>query len=96
MRQLLGWRRVLGAALAWAVAVTIAAGASGAPADDPRAERDRVRRQAAEVAAQVNALQGSQADVGAALATLAANVAAEEARLIDAQRAAQEAAAAAA
>ena len=47
------------------------------------------------MAAQVDALRGSQADVSAALVTLAANVAAEEARLVDAQRAAQQAAAAA-
>ncbi len=96
MRQLLAWRRLSGAALALVLVVTVAASASGAPNDDPRAERDRVRRQAAEVAAQVNALQGNQADVSAALGTLAANVAAEEAKLADAKRAAQEAATAAA
>ena len=100
MRQLVRGRRLrrlVGVTAAAACALTMAiGGASGAPTDDPRAERDRVRRQAAEVAAQVDALQGSQAEVSAALATLAANVAAEEARLADAQRAAEQAAAAAA
>jgi hypothetical protein len=71
-------------------AAPVAGGAANAPAD-PRSERDRVRREAAANAAQVDALQADQAAVSQALATLAANVAAEEARLADAQQAAAQA-----
>lgn len=81
-----------------AVLVALLPGPGTANADshgDLRSERDRVRREQAEAASQVDALRGSQAEVGAALATLAANVTAEEARLADAQRAAAEAKAAA-
>jgi hypothetical protein len=89
---------IIGLALATALVALSAGGsapAAGAPNDDPRSERDRVRRQRAEVAAQVDALEANQADVSAALATLNANVAVEEARLADAQRAAAQARAAA-
>ena len=91
MRDLLAGRRPVTAVLAIVVAVVLSAPAFAAPTDDPRAERDRVRRREAEVASHVDALEASQADVTGALATLEANVAAETARLADAERAAQEA-----
>jgi len=70
--------------------------ATAVPRDDSRTERERVRREQAELAAQVDVLQADEAEVSAALDALQANVAAREAQLADAQRVAEEAAAAAA
>jgi LAS superfamily LD-carboxypeptidase LdcB len=57
--------------------------------DDPRAERDEVRQQAADVAAQLDGLQADAAEVSEALAALAANVQSKRAQLEDARRAAR-------
>ncbi|HET9542719.1 MAG TPA: D-alanyl-D-alanine carboxypeptidase family protein [Acidimicrobiales bacterium] len=56
--------------------------------DDPRAERDRVREQAADVAAQLDGLQADAQEVGDALRALADNVQSKRAQFQDAQRAA--------
>jgi septal ring factor EnvC (AmiA/AmiB activator) len=64
---------------------------SGASPTDARSERERVRREAAEAAAQVDALNATNAEVTAALDALEANVAGEEAALADADRALAEA-----
>ena len=61
---------------------------------DPSSERERVRAQAATVASQVDALQATDAQVETALNALAANVAGQQAMLVEAQRAAKEAEAA--
>lgn len=60
--------------------------------DDPRRERQKVRQQAADVAAQVDALQGDAAEVQRALRSLQANVAGQEAATADARRLADQAA----
>jgi hypothetical protein len=56
--------------------------------DDPRAERDEVREQAADVAAQLDALQADAAEVRDALLALAENVQSKRAQYRDAGRAA--------
>ncbi|MET1040060.1 MAG: hypothetical protein ABWZ90_03385, partial [Acidimicrobiales bacterium] len=56
--------------------------------DDPRAERDQVREQAADVAAQLDGLQADAQEVGDALRALADNVQSKRAQFQDAQRAA--------
>jgi hypothetical protein len=56
--------------------------------DDPRAERDEVRQQAADVASHLDGLQADLADVSAALDALADNVQSKRAQLEDARRAA--------
>jgi peptidoglycan hydrolase CwlO-like protein len=63
---------------------------SGAAPTDARSDRERVRRERAETAAQINVLQSSNAEVTAALDALNANVAGEQAALNDAQRALDE------
>ena len=85
-------RRTTLAALA--VLALLAVAAPAAATDDPAAQRDQVRQQAADVAAQVNALQADNAQVVQALDALQANVAALDAELADAQLAADQAAAA--
>jgi LAS superfamily LD-carboxypeptidase LdcB len=67
---------------------------SAAAPNDARSERERVRREAAAVASQVDVLNATNADVTAALDALEANVAGEEAALADANRALAEAQAA--
>jgi len=57
--------------------------------DDPRAERDDVRQQAADVAAHLDALQADAADVASALDAVTANVQGKRAQLEDARRAAR-------
>jgi peptidoglycan hydrolase CwlO-like protein len=70
------------------------AGAQGS--SDPRAERDKVRAQRAELAVQVDALKADNAEVDAALAALDQNLRGKQAAFADADRAATEAEAAAA
>ena len=57
--------------------------------DDPRAERDEVRQQAADVASQLDGLQADMAEVSAALDALADNVQSKRAQYQDAGRAAR-------
>ena len=70
----------------------LAAPLDGGPLDaapaqvDERARRDQVRDQKAAAAAELDALQASDAELEAAVATLQANVAAQEARVSDARR----------
>jgi predicted nucleic acid-binding Zn-ribbon protein len=59
--------------------------------ENPREERERVREQAADVAAQLDGLQADAADVSDALDALAANVQAKRAQLQDARRASRSA-----
>ena len=79
--------RALAAAALVAVMVIIPATAGA----DTKAERDEVQRKRAAVAAEVDALQATDAEVEAALSTLNANVAAQTAALADAERKAAEA-----
>ena len=80
------------------VAVLLVPGTSpaGAAGGNPRAERERVRRERAKVAAELDALRSTDRQVEAALDALEANVAQEQARLADARQAADRAAAEAA
>ena len=81
---------------AWWSAVVVGALvlAAGSPAvsrpagSDPRKEREEVRRKQAEVAAEVDTLKATGAEVDKALDVLAANVAAQGLALEDARRAA--------
>ena len=57
--------------------------------DDPRAERDAVREQAADIAAELDGLQADAQQVGDALAALDENVGSKRAQYEDAQRAAR-------
>jgi hypothetical protein len=63
---------------------------------DPRSERERVRRQQAELAAQIDVLKASQSEMEAALDAANANVHSTAASAEDARRAAEQAQAAAA
>jgi len=67
--------------------VLIGPSVSEAAPVDARSERERVRREAAETAAEIDVLQASNAEVTAALDALNANVAGEQAALADAERA---------
>ena len=69
---------------------------AGAVATDARTQRANVRAEQAKVAAQVDALEGSKAQVLAALATLNENVRGQQAALSDARRQADASAAEAA
>jgi len=76
------------------VVVALVAGLATTPADgssDPRAERDKVRGQKADTAAQVDALQASDTEVDQALQALDDNLRGQQAAYADAQRAATEA-----
>lgn len=95
--------RSSGAALTATVALVgilgMAIGSSvdaGAVATDARTQRANVRAEQAKVAAQVDALEGSKAQVLAALATLNENVRGQQAALSDARRQAEASAAEAA
>ena len=55
--------------------------AGSAPREDPRAERERVRAEQAEVARQIDASEATVAEIDEALAVLEENLAAEEAAL---------------
>jgi LAS superfamily LD-carboxypeptidase LdcB len=72
-------------------AVPTAPPAAAAPRSDPRAERDRVRAEKAEVATQVDALRASDAELSTALHALDENVRGLQGAHADAQRAADEA-----
>jgi peptidoglycan hydrolase CwlO-like protein len=85
-------RRTPSAALA--IVLVLALAAPAAATDDPAAQRDQVRQQAADVAAQVNALEADNAQVVQALDALQANVSALDAELAQAQLEADQAAAA--
>lgn len=78
------------ALLAGLLAPALSAAAPGAPVD-ARSERERIRREQAELAAQIDVLEASDAEVSAALDALNANVAGEQAALADAERALAEA-----
>ncbi|MDP9019278.1 MAG: D-alanyl-D-alanine carboxypeptidase family protein [Actinomycetota bacterium] len=67
--------------------------ADAAESKDPRAERERVGSQRAELASELDALRASEAEVSAALADLDANVSDQRALLADAERVADQAAA---
>jgi hypothetical protein len=67
--------------------LVVAPVSSGAAPTDARSEREQVRREAAETAAQLDVLRASDAEVNAALDALNANVAGEQAALADAERA---------
>lgn len=64
---------------------------SSARSNDPRAEREKVRAQKAGVAADVDALRATEAEVAAALAAITENVRGQQAAYADAQRLAVEA-----
>ncbi|MGI9119680.1 MAG: D-alanyl-D-alanine carboxypeptidase family protein [Acidimicrobiales bacterium] len=85
------WRAFLTLLVAFGLAMPVATG-SAAQSQDPRAERERVRSQQASVAAQVDTLKATNAEVSQALAQLEANVADQQALLEDGQRAADQAA----
>ena len=75
--------------------VVVPATQSGAKAGgDPSAERAKVRARKAAVASDVNALQATDAQVDRALRDLEANVSGQQARLAEAERAAEQAEAA--
>ena len=87
------------AALTLVGTIGVAIGSSvdaGAVATDARTQRANVRAEQAKVASQVNALQGSQAQVMAALNTLNENVRGQQATLSEARRQAEASAAEAA
>jgi len=93
------WRWTAFAALALAGTFGMAIGSSldvGAVATDPRTQRATVRSEQAKVAAQVNALEGSQAQVMAALQAMEENVRGQQAVLSEARRQAEVSAAEAA
>jgi peptidoglycan hydrolase CwlO-like protein len=69
----------------------IALPASAQGSSDPRAERDKVRAERAELAVQVDALRADDAEVDAALAALDQNLRGKQAAFTDADRAATEA-----
>jgi hypothetical protein len=78
---------VLAGLLAVSVLPGISGAAPGAPRD-AREERERVRQQRADVAANLDVLRAQDDEVEQALADLQANVAGQEAALADAQQAA--------
>jgi hypothetical protein len=78
-----------------AVAVVAAAPAVARVSEDPRQQREEVKAKAAQVAAELDALRATDAEVTDALAARDANVRQQEASLADAQRAAEQAAVAA-
>ncbi len=71
--------------VALAVVMGLVAGSAGADGQSARERRAEVRAQQAQVAAQVDALQGDQASVAAALAALDENVRGQQAALNDAR-----------
>jgi len=74
-------------ALIIAVVVVTGTYGVGARPSDTRSDRDRVRSERATVAANLDALQASQAELNAALRVLEENVRVEQGRLDDAQQA---------
>lgn len=69
------------------LAVATGSGAAPGAPTDARSERERVRRERAAAAADLDVLRATNAEVEAALDALNANVAGQEAALADAQRA---------
>ncbi len=67
----------------------VASGVAPGRYDDPRQEREEVRRRQADAAAQVDTLRATSAEVGAALDAIEANVRGTEATLTDARRTAE-------
>jgi LAS superfamily LD-carboxypeptidase LdcB len=67
--------------------IVVAAAPAPAQDPDPAQQREDVRRQQAAVAAQLDTLRASDAEVSEALGVLQANIAAQRARLDDARRA---------
>lgn len=88
-------RRTLAAAAVAALLAMVLAPATGDAAQgrDPRAERERIRAEKADVAAEVDALKADSAEIEQALTVIEANVSDQRALLADAQRAADQAAA---
>ncbi len=76
-----------------ALLASLVGAAHATSSQDPRAEREQVRRQRAQAAAQVNALRSDASTVRAALRDLQASVTGEEAAYADASRAAAQASA---
>jgi LAS superfamily LD-carboxypeptidase LdcB len=88
----LRWRAWVATTALLAMALPAGA-ASAARADDPRSERERVRSEQAALAAELDALEATNAEVTGALRDLEANVSDQQALLADATRVAEEAAA---
>ncbi len=87
-----GRRRPAAVTLLVTLAISlIALPASAQSSSDPRAERDKVRAERAELAVQVDALRADDAEVDAALAALDQNLRGKQAAFADADRAATEA-----
>lgn len=84
------WQWFLFLVVAFGLALPAGTG-TAQEAKNPRAERERVRSQQAAVAAQVDTLKASNAEVSQALAQLDANVADQQALLEDGQAAAAQA-----
>ena len=82
--------RLLAAVASLSLLVATGTGSGAAPGAplDARSERERVRQERAEAAAELDVLRATNAEVEAALDALNANVAGEEAALADARRAA--------
>jgi hypothetical protein len=82
-------RRAVVALVCAASLVAVPTLSRASDSDDPRAERDDVRQQAADVAAHLDALQADAQDVADALQAVTENVQNKRARLNDARRAAR-------
>lgn len=80
-------RRLLAALVAVAALVPAGSVVADDQLDDIRSQREEVRRQAAELAGEIDVIEATDAEVSAALDALEANVRAEQARLDEAQRA---------
>jgi hypothetical protein len=84
---------VVALALSASLAMSGLAPAGAAPSDSsPREQREEVRNRQADLASQLDALRATDAEVTQALSDLNANVRAQEALLVDAQRTADQAA----
>ena len=84
------WSGAFAAAIVAMVSVALVAGDAGATTD-ARAQRSQVRAEQAKVAAQVDAMQGTQAQVLAALSALEQNVSGQQAVLANARQQAADA-----
>lgn len=80
-------RRLLAALVAVVALVPAGSVVADDQLEDIRAQREEVRRQAAELAGEIDVIESTDAEVSAALEALNANVRAEQARLDEAQRA---------
>lgn len=85
------WLRAVAAVVVVAVVASSGASVGAQSLEDKRAERREVQRRRAAAAAEIDALRADRAELVAALDVLNRQVAAEEARLADARRAADEA-----